>query len=100
MLCKHFAATEKYGADFIEMRAEVGLLSRNVKYRGDTETSAKNKYGAHIMLHSPGDESCVERILYVELMDVRQASKHGRYPVHFHLIGTVAKSLIKGNSIH
>ena len=97
---KHFAATETYGTDFIDMRAEVGLLSRNVKYRGDPETSAKNKYGAHIMLHSPGDESCVGRILYVELTDVGQAYKLGRYPIHFHLIGTVAKSLVKGNSIH
>jgi hypothetical protein len=82
------------------MRAEVGLLTRNVKYRGDPETSAKNKYGAHIMLHAPGDEACIGRIMYVELTDVGQAFKLGRYPIHFHLIGTVAKSIVKGNSIH
>lgn len=71
LLYKHYAATETYGtSDFIDMRAEVGLLTRNVKYRGDPETSAKNKYGAHIMLHSPGDESSVGRILYCELTDV------------------------------
>ena len=36
---KHYAATETYGSDTIEIRAEVGLLTRNVKYQGDPETS-------------------------------------------------------------
>ena len=38
----HYSAIETYGDQSIEMRAEVGLLSRNVKYRGDPETSVKN----------------------------------------------------------
>jgi len=51
---KHFAETQYFGddGDFIDMRAEVGLLSRNVVFRGDTETSAVNQYGAAIFLHS------------------------------------------------
>ena len=99
---KHFAATETVGTngDFIDMRAEVGLLSRNVVFRGDPETSLKNLYGAHIMLHSPGDESVVGRIENCEFTDVGQASMLGRYPIHFHMIGTVAKSYIKNNSVH
>jgi hypothetical protein len=100
LVYKHYAASETYGTKDVDFRAEVGLLSRNVKYRGDPETSAKNKYGAHIMLHMHGDESCIGRIMYVELTDVGQAFKLGRYPIHFHLIGTVAKSIVKGNSIH
>jgi predicted phage tail protein len=41
---KHFAEYQTFGddGDFIEMRAEVGLLSRNVVYRGDPETSPGN----------------------------------------------------------
>jgi hypothetical protein len=50
LIYKHYAATETFDSDFIDMRAEVGLLTRNVKFRGDPETSAKNQYGAHIML--------------------------------------------------
>ena len=42
LIYKHYAATETYGTDTIDMRAEVGLLTRNVKYQGDPETSAKN----------------------------------------------------------
>ena len=97
---KHFAEKVTFGSDFIEMRAEVGLLTRNVKYQGDPETSPKNLYGAHIMIHYPEDESCIGRILYTEFFNVGQAFKLGRYPIHFHVIGTVAKSLVKGNAIH
>lgn len=40
LLYKHFAATQYFGKDFIDMRAEVGLLTRNVLFQGDPETSA------------------------------------------------------------
>jgi len=100
LVSQHFAGIETFDTDTIEMRAEVGLLSRNIVYRGDPETSNANKYGAHIMIHSPGDESCIGRIEYVELTDVGQAFKLGRYPLHFHMIGTVHKSYVKGNAIH
>ena len=89
LMYKHFAATETYGADTIDMRAEVGLLTRNVVFRGDPQTSAANRYGAHIMMASPGDESVRGRIENCEFTDVGQAFKLGRYPIHFHMIGSV-----------
>ena len=52
------------------------------------------------MVYSPGDESSIGRIEYVELKDVGQAFKLGRYPIHFHMIGTVHKSYVRGNAIH
>lgn len=52
------------------------------------------------MVHSPGDETSVGRISYIELTDVGQAFKLGRYPIHFHMIGTIHQSYVKGNSIH
>lgn len=70
---KHYAGIEYYGGEKLEMRAEVGLLTRNIVYRGDPETSSKNQFGAHIMLHSHGDESLIGRIEYIELRDVGQA---------------------------
>ena len=39
---KHFAMTQTYGDDTIDMRAEVALLSRNVVVRGDPTSSALN----------------------------------------------------------
>jgi len=82
------------------MRAEVGLLSRNVRFRGDPETSRKDLYGANIFLHSIGDDSLIARLNNIELTDVGQAFKVGRYAVHFHMIGGVHKSYAKGCSVH
>jgi hypothetical protein len=98
---KHFAEIQCYGDnDCIDTRAEVGLLSRNVVYRGDPETSAGNQYGATIFLHSEGDDSLVCRLSYSEFTDVGQAFKLGRYAIHFHMIGAVHKSYAHGNAIH
>jgi hypothetical protein len=78
----------------------VGLLSRNVLYRGDPETSPENQYGATIFLHSEGDDSLTCRLSYTEFNNVGQAFKLGRYAIHFHMIGAVHKSYAHGNAIH
>lgn len=36
---KHFADVETHGADTLTIRAEVCLMSRNIVFRGDPETS-------------------------------------------------------------
>ena len=106
---KHYSGSKSYtgsngvNADMtktLEMRAEVGLLTRNIVFKGADADSIKKRYGAHIMLHSPGDDSLTGRISYVELTQVGQAFQLGRYPLHFHMIGTVHNSYIKGNAIH
>jgi len=60
----HFAGVETVGSgadDFIEMRAEVGLISRNIVFQGSDDSEA-TEYGAHIMIHSFGDDSSEARI--------------------------------------
>ena len=37
------------------MRAEVGLLTRNIKIHGTEEEGEKEKHGVHIMMFSEGD---------------------------------------------
>ena len=100
LLHKHYAGEPEFGGEKIEMRAEVGLLTRNVKYQGDPETSADNQYGAVIIMHSPGDETTAARIENIELYLVGQAFILGSYPIHFHMIGTVHSSYIRNNAIH
>ena len=106
---KHYAGVQSYtgsngvNADMtkeIVMRAEVGLLTRNVVYKGADDDSVEQQYGAHIMLHSPGDQSLTGRISYIEITQAGQAFQLGRYPIHFHMIGNVHGSYIKGNAIH
>ena len=102
LLYEHYSNVDTFGTegDEIELRAEVGLLTRNVKYQGDPQTSLANQYGATIMLHSPGDESVIGRISHCEFFNVGQSFQIGRYPIHFHMIGEVTESFIIGNSIH
>ena len=95
----HFAEVVSYGGKEIDMRAEVGHLTRRVVVRGD-DSSERHKWGAHIMLHSPGDESTVGRLSYVECHLCGQAFNLGRYPIHFHMIGAVRKSYVKGCAVH
>jgi hypothetical protein len=70
----HYAGVDSYGdnGDQIEIRAEVGLLTRNIVFRGFKE-SEEDQYGAHIMIHSMGDESSIGRISYTEFTHVGQA---------------------------
>lgn len=68
----HYAATETYDGNTIEMRTEVGLLTRNIKIRGD-ETSRDNLYGPTVFIHSSGDDSLIARISHVEFFEVGQA---------------------------
>lgn len=43
------------------MRAEVGLLTRNIKIMGDS-TSKGKLYGAHVMMHGLASHGLVGRI--------------------------------------
>jgi len=74
LLYEHYAnsSPEVYGECSINLKAEVGLLTRNVKIQGD-ETSLAEQYGATVMMHSPGDETAVGRIEYAEFTLVGQA---------------------------
>lgn len=45
---KHYSAVETYGAYEFPMRAEVGLLTRNVKFQGSADSPALT-HGAHMM---------------------------------------------------
>jgi hypothetical protein len=100
LLHQHISVRPEFGGVEMPMEAEVGLLTRNVVFRGNPEDSRKDLFGAHIMVHSPGDESSIARIHYIELTEAGQAFKLGRYAIHFHMIGTVHGSLVKGNAIH
>ena len=100
LLYKHISETPSYGGLEMPMQGEVGLLTRNILFRGDPVLSPVEKYGAHIMLHSEGDDSSIARIEWIEIKDGGQAFKLGKYPIHMHMIGNVHKSYVKGNAVH
>ena len=101
----------------IDMRAEVGLLSRNIKISGDIETGKEpclgelsdcldaeddfDFFGGHIMAIE-GFKSY--SIRGAELYHMGQAEVLGRYPIHFHMAHDTSRggvpSIISDNSIH
>ncbi|XP_060584412.1 fibrocystin-L-like isoform X2 [Ruditapes philippinarum] len=141
---KHLGNTESYthrdgSTAKVEYRAEVGLLSRNVKVIGkplagfDTAIEAcpdgfdtgefktqtcfqgrfgddvgSDQFGGTVMMHPeyPANSTDTkEQIVkgqfsYVEFEHVGQAFRLGRYPIHFHLMGVVSGSYVRGCSIH
>ena len=54
---------ETYGSDKLEMRAEVGLLSRNIKMMGD-ETSVPERYGSHLLMAGSSENGLVGHVAY------------------------------------
>jgi hypothetical protein len=58
----------------IPLRANVGLLSRNVVVQGASPLSQADQYGVHILLHSKGDESLVGRIENIEARNARAST--------------------------
>ena len=105
---KHFAGMIYFSDDVGQsddnlkrwVRAEVGVLTRNVIIRGDEETSADNLYGAHMMFAHTDGKHTYAKIENIEMVDVGQSFQLRRYPIHFHMLGNVADSYVKGNSIH
>ncbi|KAL0607138.1 LOW QUALITY PROTEIN: Cell surface hyaluronidase [Plecturocebus cupreus] len=81
--------------DGVDMRAEVGILTRNVVIQGEVEDScyAENQcqffdydtFGGHVMIMK---NFTSVHLSYVELKHMGQ-QQLGRYPVHFHLCGDV-----------
>ena len=84
--------------DPIYLRAEVGLLTRNIVVQGDPTTET-TRHGAHIMVR--GQEGVARgRFSYLEMNLAGQLFQLGRYPIHYHMIGNVDDSSVIGCSIH
>eukprot|EP00340_Litonotus_pictus_P012293 CAMPEP_0170537490 /NCGR_PEP_ID=MMETSP0209-20121228/102744_1 /TAXON_ID=665100 ORGANISM="Litonotus pictus, Strain P1" /NCGR_SAMPLE_ID=MMETSP0209 /ASSEMBLY_ACC=CAM_ASM_000301 /LENGTH=2876 /DNA_ID=CAMNT_0010838997 /DNA_START=139 /DNA_END=8769 /DNA_ORIENTATION=- len=102
----HYGVTEKLTSIgdpvLLDMRAEVGLLNRNVLIQGD-KASERTQYGFHQLITASRknmEKTGLARISYVELFRGGQAFQLGTYPIHFHMLGDNHKSFIKGVSIH
>lgn len=103
LVYKHFGEVQSYthknDASIsweLDERAEVGLLSRNIKIQGD-DTSEENSYGGHIMCMS---ESKM-RAANIELYRMGQKAILGRYPWHWHLLQDGGDGLyLKSSSVH
>ena len=91
----HFGELLEYADMDFDMRAEVGLLTRNIVLRGD-EIARETGFGGQVA----GMPGSVMRVHGVEMVHMGQQAQLGRYPIHFHLAGDVTGSYIRKSSIH
>jgi autotransporter-associated beta strand protein len=87
----------------IDLRAEVGLLSRNVLIQGDAQSEVSG-FGGHIMVMNM-DGCCetpgVGNIQGVELYRMGQKGRLGRYPFHWHMLLNHGQGqYFRNNSVH
>ena len=76
-----------------DLRAEVGLLSHNIKIEGDA-ASATNGFGGHIMVMN----NSFGYVNNVELYRMGQKSKQARYPFHWHMLANTGTGQYFKNS--
>jgi cell surface hyaluronidase len=71
-----------------DLRAEVGLLSRNIRIEGDAASETAG-FGGHIMVMNGGSACCATSgrafIQGAELFRMGQKGIVGRYPMHWHM---------------
>ena len=92
-----------------EYAAPVACLTRNVVVQG-SDSSNKDQFGGQIVLtNSIGDTDnkiltesnrIIGRFSNVEVRRAGQGLKLGKYPIHFHMVGSVTWSYVKNCTVH
>jgi hypothetical protein len=96
----HVNVVDTFGSDKLPMIAEVGLLTRNIKMRGEDATSSIKQYGSHLMIAGKSVNGVEAQIAYSEFFHCGQPQILGRYCIHFHMNGDVPTSFVRGNAVH
>jgi len=95
---RHFGEVQSFSngkhAWTLDSRAEVALLSRNIRIQGD-ESSEASRFGGHMMIM----EGSVGLLSGIEMYRMGQEGVLARYPFHWHLAGNVGGQYIKNSSI-
>jgi cell surface hyaluronidase len=90
----HWGQLQTYAGKTLDERAEVGLLTRQIVIQGDS-ASLDAGYGGHLMVMQGG----VAHIEGVELTRMGQAHELARYPMHWHLEGSVPGQYFRDNAV-
>ena len=91
----HYGEVQTVEGKELDMRAEIGLLSRNILIRGD-ENSESLRFGGHVMIMEGGTAN----VSGVEFFHMGQQGLKGRYPFHWHAAGDVSGQWIRNSSVH
>ncbi len=87
----HWGDVVGVAPDTVEMRAEVGLLSRNLRLTSDATDAQSGQ------IQALGPEVHLD---WVEISNLGATNVLGVYPLHFHLIGDATGSYVRRASVH
>jgi cell migration-inducing and hyaluronan-binding protein len=76
---RHFGRVQTIAGRTLDMRAEIGLLTRNIVLRGADDSLAQH-FGGHVMIMGGGFAT----IEGAEFTRMGQRGKQGRYSLHWH----------------
>ncbi|MFP2996967.1 G8 domain-containing protein [Spongiivirga sp. MCCC 1A20706] len=93
---RHFGEMQQYEGKQLDERAEVALLTRNIKIQGASDSN-ELKFGGHTMIMSQSGPINIEG---VEFTRMGQPGIEARYNLHWHLAGDRQGDYIKNSSIH
>ncbi|REG34604.1 G8 domain-containing protein [Archangium gephyra] len=80
-----------------DLRAQVGLLSHNILVQGDASSASSGGFGGHVMIM----DNSVAYVSGVELFNMGQKARLGRYPFHWHMLGSGGSGqYFKNSSVH
>lgn len=95
---RHFGTQRQVGDVMVDVRAEVGLLSRNIVVQGDSASNG-TRIGGHAMFMA-GSNGATIQIADVEFRTMGQFNQLGRYPMHFHVMGSSCRNCyVRNNTI-
>ena len=127
---EHLSFVMSNGEEDLHLKAEVGLLTRNIVVEGSvndewteeiapcslafdhnqhaTQSCFQGRFGEEIGSDEFGAHIMIHspthaaqaRLEYVEVRHAGQAFRLGRYPIHYHLNGNVSHSYVRGCAIH
>ncbi|MEM8599662.1 MAG: G8 domain-containing protein, partial [Bacteroidota bacterium] len=100
---RHFGEIQTIEGRAIDMRAEVGLLSRNILIQGDAASEDgvssygyRYGFGGHMMFMAGG----LVTIEGVEVTNMGQTGKSGRYAMHWHYADYRPSDYVRNSSFH
>ena len=104
----HYGSADEYDdpdgdSHVLDMRAEVALLSRNIKIQGDVDydddvalNEQDDQFGGHTMVMNDAEMY----VSGVEFAYMGQAGQLGKYPVHWHEMDDASGQYITDSSVH
>jgi cell migration-inducing and hyaluronan-binding protein len=89
----HWGTLQTVSGVTVDQRAEVALLNRHIVIQGEALSTTASGFGGHLMIM----HHTQVRIAGVEFFNMGQTGQLARYPVHWHMAGSVQGHFLRNS---